>query len=155
MCAASDYAQLISFQHLYTFTYRYHKVVVILSHFGTFNHMEIPFYSYVQISTKMQHIAWHYWDNRTSQGFTDLLKHYIDVIMGVMASQITSLAIVCSAVHLGADQRKHQNSASLAFVPGIQRWAVNSPHKWTATRKMFPFNDVIMTVPYGLECLPW
>ena len=43
-----------------------------------------------------------------------------------------------------ADQRKHQSSASLAFVWGIHRGSVNSPHKWPVTRKMFPFDDVIM-----------
>ena len=41
--------------------------------------------------------------------------HYDDVIMGAMASQITSLTIVYSTVYSGADQRKHQSSASLAF----------------------------------------
>ena len=35
--------------------------------------------------------------------------------MNAMASQITSLTIVYSAVYSGADQRKHQSSASLAF----------------------------------------
>ena len=40
--------------------------------------------------------------------------------------------------------KKHQSSASLAFVRGIHRGPVNSPHKWPATRKMFPFDDVIM-----------
>ena len=44
----------------------------------------------------------------------------------------------------GADQRKHQSSASLAFVRGIHWRPVNSPHKWPVTRKMFPFDDVIM-----------
>ena len=44
----------------------------------------------------------------------------------------------------GADQKKHQSSASLAFVRGIHRWPVNSPHKGPVTRKMFPFGDVIM-----------
>ena len=43
-----------------------------------------------------------------------------------------------------ADQRKHQSSASLAFVKGIHRWPMDSPHKGPVTRKMFPFNDVIM-----------
>ena len=47
------------------------------------------------------------------------------------------------AVIQGADQRKHQSSASLAFVLGIHRWPVNSPHKGPVTRKMFPFDDVI------------
>ena len=69
------------------------------------------------------------------------LGHYYDVIMGAMASQITSLTAVYSTVYLGADQIKHQSSASLAFVRGIP---VNSPHKWPVTRKMFPFDDVIM-----------
>ena len=75
--------------------------------------------------------------------------NHIDVIMGAMASQITSLAIVYSTVYSGADQRKHQSSASLAFVRGIHRWPVNSPHKWPVTRKIFPFDDVIMTEQVG------
>ena len=70
--------------------------------------------------------------------------HQYDVIMGAMASQIASLAIVYSTVYSGANQRKHQSSASLAFVWGFHRSPVNSPHKWPVTRKMFPFDDVIM-----------
>ena len=49
--------------------------------------------------------------------------HYSDAIMGVMAS--------------------------LAFVLGIHQWPVNSPHKWPVTRKMFPFDDVIMHSEYN------
>ena len=49
-------------------------------------------------------------------------KHYNYVIMGVMASQITSITIGYSTVYSGADQTKHQRSASLAFVWGIHRW---------------------------------
>ena len=64
--------------------------------------------------------------------------------MGVMASQIIILTIVYSTVYSGADQRKHQSCVSLAFVWGIHRRPVNSPHKWPVTRKMFPFDDVIM-----------
>ena len=70
--------------------------------------------------------------------------HYDDVIMSAIASQITSLTIVYSIVYSDADQRKHQSSASLAFVQGIHRGPVNSPDKWPVTRKMFPFDDVIM-----------
>ena len=66
-------------------------------------------------------------------------SHYCDVIMGTVASQITSLAIVYSSVHSGTDLGKHQSSASLAFVRGIHRWPVNSPHKWPVTRNMFHF----------------
>ena len=63
--------------------------------------------------------------------------------MGVMASQITSLTIVYLTVYSGADQRKRQSSASLAFVWGIHRWPVNYPHKGPVTRKIFSFDDVI------------
>ena len=70
--------------------------------------------------------------------------HYSDVIVGMIASEITSLTVLYSTVHSGTDQRKHQSSASLAFVRGIHWWPVNSPHKWPVTLKMFSFDDVIM-----------
>ena len=70
--------------------------------------------------------------------------HYYGVIMGTIASQITSLTIVYSTVYSDVDQRKHQSSASLAFVWRIHRGPVNSPHKWPVTQKIFPFDDVIM-----------
>ena len=63
--------------------------------------------------------------------------HYNDVTMSAMASQITSLTGVYSTVYSGADQGKHQSSASLAFVWGIHRWPVNSLHKWPVTRTCF------------------
>ena len=71
-------------------------------------------------------------------------SHYNDVIMSTMASQIIRLTIVYSTVYSGADQREHQSSASLAFVLGIHQWPVNSPHKWPATRKMFPSSWAIV-----------
>ena len=67
--------------------------------------------------------------------------------MSAMGSQITSVSIVYSTVYSGADHRKHQSSASLAFVRGIHRGPVNSPHKGPVTRKMFSFDDVIMQQP--------
>ena len=70
--------------------------------------------------------------------------HYKDVIMSAMASQITRLTIVYSTVCSAIDQRKHQSSASLSFVRGIHQRSMNSPHKGSVTRKMFPFDDVIM-----------
>ena len=70
--------------------------------------------------------------------------HCNDVIMSAIASQITSLTIVYSTVYSGAYQMKHQISASLAFVRRIHRWPVNSPRKGPVTRKMFPFNGVIL-----------
>ena len=74
------------------------------------------------------------------------LEHCCDVIMGAIASQITSLTIVYSTVYSDADQRKHQSSVSLVFVRGIHRGPVNSPHKWPVTREMFPFDDVMMNI---------
>ena len=70
--------------------------------------------------------------------------------MNTIASQISSLTIVYSTVYSGADQRKHQSSASLAFVRGIHRWPVNSPHKGPVTRKMLPFDDVIMSLMHWI-----
>ena len=54
------------------------------------------------------------------------LTHYDDVIMSMMASQITSFSIVYSTICSGPDERKHQSSASLAFIRGIHQWPVNS-----------------------------
>ena len=84
-----------------------------------------------------------------------LVRDYDDVVMGAMAAQITSLAIVYSTVYSGADQRKHQSSASLAFVWGIHRGPVNSPHKWPVTRKMFPFDDVITVLIILFLTMDW
>ena len=61
--------------------------------------------------------------------------HYTDVLMGALASQSTSLMVVYWTVYSDADPRKHQSSMSLAFVRGIHRSPVNSPHKWPVTRK--------------------
>ena len=72
--------------------------------------------------------------------------HYNDVIMSAMASQITGISTVCSTVGLFTAHRKHQSSALLAFVRGIHRWPVNFPHKRPVTRKIFPFDDVIMII---------
>ena len=64
--------------------------------------------------------------------------------MGAVTSLITSLTIVYSIVYSDADQRKHQSSELLAYVRGIHRGPVNSPHKWPVTRKMFPFDNVLI-----------
>ena len=79
--------------------------------------------------------------NKTGVGW---VTHYNDVIMSAMASQITGFSIVYFTFCSGADQRKYQSSASLAFVRGSHRWPVNAPHKGPVTRKWFPFDDVIM-----------
>ena len=84
--------------------------------------------------------------------------HYCDVMMGTMASQITGLTIVCSTIHLGADQRKHHSSASLAFVQGIHRlrayqhliyyafakvWLVSNTHSNANTQRNLFVNSVL------------
>ena len=75
---------------------------------------------------------------------------YSDVIMSAMASQITSISIVSPTVCSGADQRKYQSSASLAFVNGIHRYSVDSPHKGPVIQKIFPFDDIVM-----VACFPY
>ena len=66
-----------------------------------------------------------------------------------MASQITSVSIVFSPVCPGADQRKHKCPVSSAFVRGIHRWPMDSPHKGPLTRKISPFHDVIMNTVFS------
>ena len=61
--------------------------------------------------------------------------------MGAMAAQITSLTTVYIRAQVKVNIKAF---ASLAFVWGIHRGPVNSPHKWPVTRKMFPFDDVMM-----------
>ena len=115
------------------------------------------------ICRTLAHIVWrkvwgsaqsHIWNtsSRTQEAnLRQCLSHYDDVIMGAIASQITSLTIVYSTDYSDADHRKHQSSASLAFVN--YRGPVNSPHKWPVTRKMFPFDDVIMSYSISNSCL--
>ena len=62
--------------------------------------------------------------HRTTKGRLDIVivtvRHYGDVIMVVMAFQITSLTIVQPNVCSCGDQRIHQSSESLAFVRGFR-----------------------------------
>ena len=93
--------------------------------------------------------------------------------MSTRASQITSVSTDCSIVCSVAYQRKHQSSASLACVKEIKRWPVNSPLRGPVTRKMFPFDGVILSLiqcvrnifywyfieprksAFGFNSLPW
>ena len=70
--------------------------------------------------------------------------HYCDVIMDTMASQITSITIVYSAVYSDASKPR-----VTGVVRGIPRGPGNSPHKWPVVRKMFQFDDVIMMGRYA------
>ena len=57
--------------------------------------------------------------------------------MSAMASGITDVSVVCSPICSREDQRKHQSSASLAFIRGIHRWPVDSLYKWPPMRSCF------------------
>ena len=70
------------------------------------------------------------WDLRLPHCQWSNLEHYSDVIMGTMASQVTSLTIVYSTVYLGTDKKKHQSLASLALVRGIHRWILRTKGQW-------------------------
>ena len=97
-------------------------------------------------------VAWPYQCNRRNSAW--LLNsdaNHCDVIKIVMASQIFNLTIVYSTVYSGVDQGKHESSASLAFVRGIHRWPVNSPHKGPVTRTILPFHDVVMHSSSGFH----
>ena len=76
--------------------------------------------------------------------YRDANQHYSDVTMSAMGSQINGVSIVYWIVCSGANQTKHQSSASLAFVWEIHRWPVNTARKGSVTRKMFPSDGVIM-----------
>ena len=119
---------LIYFSKMPLYIFRVHLKCIIVNHI-------------------LSHTDPHWMDDR---GLKIIL--YITVTSCAIASQITSLTIVYSTVYSDADQRKHQSSASLAFVWGIHRGPVNSPHKWPVTRKMFPFDDVIMIILF-LSCV--
>ena len=93
---------------------------------------------------------------RTTEISDILSKHFSEVIMGTMASQITGVSVVHAIVCSGVDQRKHQNS--LASVRGIHLWPVNSPHKRPVTRNIFPFDYVIMFMRWRwflVWCVVW
>ena len=99
---------------------------------------------YTMIQNWLHCVNWLYLVNSLYKTEGNVCDHYCDVIMSAMASLITSLTILYSAIYSGADKRKHQSSASLVFVWGIPRWLGNSAHKGPVTWKIFPFDDVIM-----------
>ena len=102
-----------------------------------------PWYLYCSLCTFLMVTSW----NWTLLKLPSLAPaHYSGIIMGTIASQITSLTIVYSNVYSDADRRskKTPKIRVTGHMRGIHRGPVNSPHKWPVTRKMFPFDDVIM-----------
>ena len=88
--------------------------------------------------------------------------YYNDVIMGAIASQITSLTIVYSTVSSGADQSKHQSPASLAFVRGIHRCFHLMTSSWLCGDSLTFVRIALLALRQSYECssisgvnLPW
>ena len=75
---------------------------------------------------------------------TGASMHYNDVIMSVMVSQIAGVLIVHSTVCSVADQRKHQSSASVAFVRGNSPVTGEFPAQRASNAENVSFGDVIM-----------
>ena len=80
-----------------------------------------------------------------------MLNHNNDVIMSMMASQITSITIVRSTVY----SNKTPKVRLTGLFRGIHRWPMNSPHKGPVTREMFPFDDVIMDRGNHMQISCW
>ena len=93
----------------------------------------------------------------------DFVVIYFNVIMTWVPRGYTSLQcrhnewdgvsnqrrLDCLLGRLFRRRTKHQSSASLAFVRGIHRWPVDTLHKGSVTRKMFPFDYAIMWCIYS------
>ena len=123
------------------------------------------------------HWKWRNFLSQTECHISSGAIHYGDVIMGAMASQITSHMIVCTTVNSGADQRKHQSSASLALSAGnsavtgefLAQRASNAEndsiwwrhheigfHAWRTAPAIFPMKCGSVSfhrdLPWGLLC---
>ena len=96
------------------------------------------------VSRREQKVICWRWYYPVLRSFIILLRNTTASLMGAMASQIPASPLFTQPFIQGADQGKHISSASLAFVRGIHRGPGNSLQKWPVTRKMFPFDDVIM-----------
>ena len=118
----------------------------IKRHHGYIINSPIHGFPYVSLGIKFWMYGLHLLVDSSFPLPVDYLFHYSDVIMSAMASQITSVSIICSTIGSGVDRRKHHSSGSLAFVQGNHRRPVNSLHKGPVTRKMFPFGNVIMSI---------
>ena len=82
-------------------------------------------------------------------GFPIVHTHYSDVIMSVMASQISSLTIVYSSV-IQVQIKEYIKAPRHCLLFG--EFTVDRGHKGPVTRKMFPFDDVIIDrASYGVS----
>ena len=119
VCIHTTITHISTELYIYTYTYTYN----------------IYMYIYIWAKSNMtENFHFGLWRH----GFTSTWwPHYCEDLIGTKASQITSLTIVYSTVYSGTDQRKYHSSASLAFVRGIHRAPVNSPHKGPVTQQRF------------------
>ena len=104
---------------IYIYIYCIHIIYVPLTGEGNSRNYTEQKGSYVRWSWNLRMLP----GTCKSAAYSDIrhATHYNDVIMGAMASQITSLTVLYSTIYSGTDQRKHLSSASLAFVWGIPR----------------------------------
>ena len=78
-----------------------------------------------------------------STHYHEYLQHYSDVMMSPVATQIFGVSIVYLTIGSGADKKTPKLHVT-GLCWGIHRWTVNSSHKGPVTRKMFPFDGVIL-----------
>ena len=100
---------------LHVVTYLYHVLTVVMINYVSF---EIFVAVYMNVVTVKDRPSWK-------------ITQYKDVIKGAIVSQITSLTIVYSTAYSGADQSKHQSSASLAFITQYVRQGM----RWMNSKK--------------------
>ena len=77
--------------------------------------------------------------------------YYNDVIMSAVASQITSVSSICSAGCYGADEKKTSKLRVTGLCELNSPVTGEFPHKGPVTRRMFPFDDLIMFVPHSYK----
>ena len=125
----------------------YYKTQAVLS-FIFISHLSCDLLCDIKVimTFKQQKGIWHTWQNKQRSINIFALQWRYNERPGV--SKHGDL-MVCSTACSCAHQRKHQRSASLAFVREIHRWPVDCPHKGPVTRKMFPFADVTMAFQLG------
>ena len=112
------HSDLEPFLHVFMNLYMLCKLLYDAVTWASMRFLSLPTWLFVHgligLTTKIQSalcITGHLFGKFTLQGV-----HYSDVIMNATPSHITGVSSVCWAVYSGVGQRKHQSSASLAFV---------------------------------------
>ena len=117
------------------------------------------YYSIQSLNSSMLYVAhkmcvmWHMRCNHNAKSNKNC-NYPLDILQW-RHNECYGVSFVCSSICSGADHRKHQSPASLAFVRGIHRSPMDSPHKAPVTQKMFPFDDVIIITAVSLNKSPY